>query len=94
MKIMRITIDTDDKKSQESFSYRCAFCNGNGIDPANLVSAHNQCPVCKGRGKNHFRGNKENYSKCGSCRGRGRDRNNINRPCRACNGKGVYKKPI
>ena len=90
--MVRVSIDFNDDKSKESVSYRCAFCDGNGIDPANLVSAHNQCPVCKGRGKNHFRGNKEDYTNCG-CR-KGRDRNNINRPCRTCNGTGVLKKPV
>ena len=92
---VNINIGTDNKKSQESFAYPCGFCSGTGRDiPRVALTRNHQCQVCKGRGKNHFPGNKNDYTTCGKCRGRGRDGLNVNRPCRACGGKGVYKKTV
>jgi len=71
---------------------RCAFCEGEGIDPFGVLSELSLCPVCGGRKvvKIH-----EPLRECAFCRGTG-VHPETRLTCTACMGKGVVsvKEPV
>ena len=66
--------------------FKCAFCNGSGIQPRSLRS---RCFSCRGKGEVEFDGP---VIKCPSCQGRGRVSNASLLFCIRCKGVGVIKK--
>jgi len=66
---------------------KCAFCNGTGRDPFELLSKLSTCQVCSGKGEVEIKGP---VTKCKFCRGTGIQPYGGNRLCCiACGGKGV-----
>lgn len=63
---------------------RCAFCNGRGLDPFELLSALSACPVCLGR---RVVGVAEPRVRCAYCRGSG-VHPHTRLTCGGCAGKG------
>lgn len=63
----------------------CAFCNGTGKDPFNLLSSLSQCQVCKGTGWVEIQ---EPFKKCVYCSGSGENNLGARVPCIVCGGKG------
>lgn len=64
----------------------CAFCNGKGKDPFNLLSELATCQVCGGEGKVEVI---EPAIKCAFCKGTGIYPHNARVTCTVCNGKGM-----
>ena len=64
---------------------KCAFCNGIGKDPFNLLSELATCQVCGGKGKVEV---KEPAIECAYCKGTGVYPHNGRVTCTVCNGKG------
>ena len=66
---------------------KCAFCQGTGMDPFELLSDQSVCQVCKGKGRVTIRGS---FRKCAYCKGTGvqPQRRLV---CTVCGGKGVVK---
>lgn len=64
---------------------KCAFCDGTGKDPFDLLSSLSRCPVCKGRGILEV---KAPTVGCAYCRGTGRGRH-TRLACSGCGGAGV-----
>lgn len=62
----------------------CAFCNGAGRDPYEILSRLAKCPVCKGHKTVDV---KTPAVPCASCRGTGRQRH-TRLTCSACKGTG------
>lgn len=66
---------------------KCAFCNGTGKDPFELLSELSDCQVCLGRGEVEIEGP---TTKCKFCGGTGIQPYTTSRlHCIACGGKGV-----
>lgn len=66
---------------------KCAFCNGTGKDPFELLSKLSSCQVCGGKGVVIV---KEPTTKCLFCKGTGVQPYTTNRlHCSVCAGKGV-----
>ena len=64
---------------------KCAFCNGTGTDPFDLLSEISLCQVCGGRCKVEI---KEPIIKCAFCKGTGVYPRNARITCTVCYGKG------
>ena len=68
----------------------CAFCNGTGKDPFELLSKLSDCQVCLGKGKVKISGPTK---KCNFCDGKRIDPYTTSRiHCLACGGVGVVTK--
>lgn len=63
----------------------CAFCNGKGKDPFDLLSPLSDCLVCNGTGQVEM---KEPYVKCIFCAGSGKNPLGARIACIVCGGKG------
>jgi len=69
---------------------KCAFCNGKGKDPFQLLSKLSHCQVCWGKGKVKISGPTK---KCNFCNGTGVQSYTTSRlHCSACGGIGVVTK--
>ena len=76
---------TGPKKAGEGVHARqCAFCNGSGMDPYEILSRLAKCPVCKGHKTVDV---KTPAVPCAYCRGSGRQRH-TRLTCSACKGTG------
>ena len=64
---------------------KCAFCNGIGKDPFELLSEMSSCQVCRGKGKVEV---KEPAVTCVFCSGTGVNPLGARVPCIVCHGKG------
>jgi len=66
---------------------KCAFCQGAGVDPFELLSDQSVCQVCGGKGRVTIQGP---FRKCAYCKGTGvqPQRRMV---CTVCGGKGVVK---
>jgi DnaJ-class molecular chaperone len=64
---------------------KCAFCNGKGKDPFDLLSPISHCPVCNGIGHVEV---EEPLKKCVFCRGSGKNPLGARVTCIVCGGKG------
>ncbi len=64
----------------------CAFCQGKGQDPFELLSSSSKCQVCLGRGKVGVKGSTK---KCAYCKGAGVHPYGVRLVCTVCGGKGV-----
>jgi DnaJ-class molecular chaperone len=65
---------------------KCAFCEGTGKDPFDLLSMLSRCPVCKGHKTLEMEGP---TVACAYCRGTGRQRH-MRLACSGCGGAGVH----
>lgn len=65
---------------------KCAFCDGKGKDPYNLLSYLGTCQVCSGRGVVNVR---EPTIECVYCHGSGKHLNDGRLTCPVCFGKGA-----
>lgn len=63
----------------------CAFCNGKGKDPYNLLSSKSNCFVCNGTGRIEI---EEPLKKCVFCSGTGKNPLGARVSCIVCGGKG------
>lgn len=63
----------------------CAFCQGRGRDPFQVLSPLSNCPACNGRKTVRV---VEPYETCGACEGTG-IYSNSKLYCWTCRGKGV-----
>ena len=63
----------------------CAYCNGTGMDPFNLLSVMSDCLVCKGLGRVEV---EEPEITCVFCSGTGKNPLGARVPCIVCRGKG------
>jgi len=78
-------------KRKSAGSYRtitCAFCNGKGKDPFEILSKLSNCQVCIGRGKVQV---VEPAIMCPYCKGKGVFQHH-RMPCSVCGGKGMVTK--
>jgi len=79
-------------KGEDKGTLKCAFCQGNGSDPFELLSKMSVCQVCGGRGEVTIHGP---AIRCAFCNGTGihRDQRLV---CVVCGGKGLVeiKKPL
>ena len=73
------------KAAARAAKVTCAFCEGTGKDPFDLLSKLSQCPVCNGRGTVVV---KMPAVLCAYCRGTGRQRH-TRLECSGCQGAGV-----
>lgn len=64
---------------------KCAFCDGTGRDPYEILSKISDCPVCKGHKTVEAQ---TPFVACLYCKGTGRQRH-TRLTCSACRGKGV-----
>jgi DnaJ-class molecular chaperone len=65
---------------------KCAFCQGSGKDPFELLSQLATCQVCKGAGTVEV---EEPARKCKFCKGTGVYPAGARITCTVCNGKGM-----
>ncbi len=65
---------------------RCAFCDGKGLDPFELLSPVSKCQVCLGKGKVLV---EKPVIKCAFCNGTGVYPYGVRITCTVCGGKGV-----
>jgi len=63
----------------------CAYCNGTGKDPFDLLSAISPCMVCDGTAKVEI---EEPMKECVFCAGTGKNPLGARVPCIVCGGKG------
>ncbi len=78
------------KNKRNIVEVKCAFCNGTGKDPFELLSKLSVCQVCFGKGKIKIEGA---AVKCNFCGGTGISPYTTSRlHCLACGGKGVVTK--
>lgn len=63
----------------------CAFCDGKGTDPFDIISPLSKCQVCFGRGIVSV---EEKTAECIYCKGSGRHPE-LRLTCPVCRGKGV-----
>ncbi len=63
----------------------CAFCEGTGKDPFELLSSISDCMVCSGSGTTEV---SEPMKKCIFCNGSGKNPLGARVPCIVCGGKG------
>jgi DnaJ-class molecular chaperone len=73
------------KKGGNQVAVKCAFCNGTGKDPFELLSILSTCQVCEGSGKVSIT---EPFVKCPFCSGNGVHPSRLH-TCIVCDGKGV-----
>ncbi|MEI6433684.1 MAG: hypothetical protein WCP32_02490 [Bacteroidota bacterium] len=64
---------------------KCAFCNGTGMDPFELLSPKSYCLVCDGAGQVEV---KEPMIKCVFCNGSGKNPLGARVQCIVCGGRG------
>lgn len=81
----------------QSFTIKCAYCKGKGIDPGVVDLQEHDCPVCKG-GWQTLPGSRDDYETCGPCGGNGMEpgipKNPLIRlsdPHHICHGSGLVK---
>ena len=67
---------------------KCAFCQGKGKDPFELLSELATCQVCNGKGKVNIT---LPYNSCPACGGSG-IKSHSRLVCTVCNGKGVISR--
>lgn len=77
------------KKTTAEAGITCAFCNGTGKDPFEILSSLSICQVCKGTGKVRVT---PPTAKCAFCNGTGTYLNK-RITCTVCGGKGVVTVP-
>ncbi|NQU88817.1 MAG: hypothetical protein HQ541_23990, partial [Mariniphaga sp.] len=65
--------------------FKCAYCNGTGKDPYDLLSSMSGCQVCNGRGQVEV---EEPLKECVFCAGSGQNPLGARVPCTVCHGKG------
>ena len=70
---------------EQSRTIKCAFCQGKGKDPFELLSELAKCQVCNGKGKITV---VVPYDTCPACHGSG-VKSHSRLVCTVCNGKGV-----
>ena len=70
-------------------SVKCAFCDGTGKDPFELLSRLSKCPVCKGHKTLPMQAP---TVPCAYCRGTGRQRH-MRLACSGCGGAAVHALP-
>jgi len=63
---------------------KCAFCNGTGKDPFEIMSPFATCSVCHGLKEHHIL---KPFSTCAYCKGTGVARG-LRNPCLSCHGIG------
>jgi len=73
------------KKEEGNITIQCAFCQGKGIDPFDLLSKMSTCQVCGGRGEVSIH---EPAIECVFCGGTGIHRDQ-RLTCVVCGGKGM-----
>jgi len=73
------------KKGEGKITFKCAFCQGKGIDPFELLSKLSTCQVCGGRGEVTI---PEPAIECAFCGGSGVHRDQ-RLTCVVCGGKGM-----
>lgn len=73
------------RKDEGNIAVRCAFCQGKGIDPFELLSKISICQVCSGRGEVTI---SEPALECAFCGGTGIHRGQ-RLTCVVCGGKGM-----
>jgi len=79
-----------ERMEKNKVEVKCAFCNGRGKDPFQLLSKLSNCQVCLGKGKVRIVGP---TVKCNFCGGKGIDPYTTSRlHCLACGGVGVVTK--
>lgn len=71
-------------RTRANAAVRCAFCNGQGLDPFELLSPLSACPVCLGRGVVDVL---EPRVRCAYCRGSG-VHPHTRLTCSGCAGRG------
>jgi len=85
-------IGTAIKKAKGKMTLQCAFCQGKGIDPFELLYKQSVCQVCSGGGRVTTRGPAR---ECAYCNGTGV---HLHRRlvCTVCGGKGIVniKEPM
>jgi len=85
-----ITPEELKKIEKNKIEVKCAFCDGTGKDPFQLLSKLSDCQVCLGKGKVKIEGP---VAKCNFCSGKGIDPYTTSRiHCLACGGIGVVTK--
>ena len=67
---------------------RCAFCEGKGIDPFELLHPGAKCQVCLGAGRVSIALFEDKLVKCRYCRGTGKHPF-TRMTCSSCRGRGV-----
>lgn len=72
----------------ETTTIKCAFCQGKGKDPFELLSELAKCQVCNGKGKITV---VVPYNTCSACDGSG-VKSHSRLVCTVCNGKGVISR--
>lgn len=72
----------------ETATIKCAFCQGKGKDPFELLSELATCQVCNGEGKVNII---LPYNSCPACGGSG-VKSHSRLVCTVCNGKGVIRR--
>jgi len=77
-------IDTAEPPARGA-SVKCAFCDGTGMDPFEVLSRLSRCPVCKGHKAVAVNGP---TAACAYCRGTGRGRH-TRLACSGCGGTGA-----
>ena len=80
------------RKEEDMDILKCAFCQGNGTDPFELLSKMSVCQVCGGRGEVTIH---EPAIECAFCSGTGVHRDQ-RLTCVVCGGKGMVniKEPV
>lgn len=80
------------RKEEGKISFQCAFCQGKGTDPFELLSKLSTCQVCGGRGEVSIH---EPGIECVFCGGTGIHRDQ-RLTCAVCGGKGMVniKEPV
>ena len=73
------------RKEEGNITVKCAFCQGKGTDPFELLSRFSTCQVCNGRGEVII---SEPAIECAFCGGTGIHRDQ-RLTCVVCGGKGM-----
>lgn len=77
-----------DVRSPHHCDWNCAYCKGNGVDPAGIMGTE-RCPGCQGNGWWEADVNCNRLLPCGRCRGSGRiEVFGFLKPCDVCGGSG------
>jgi DnaJ-class molecular chaperone len=76
------------RETENEITIKCAFCNGKGTDPFELLSEISICQVCGAKGMVSIN---EPIEKCSDCNGKGVCAGAY-LPCLTCGGTGVVSK--